>query len=664
MTSYRREIDGLRAIAVIPVLFFHAGFDGFQGGFIGVDIFFVLSGYLISSIIQADLQQNKFSILTFYERRARRILPALFFMLLVSGFLAYSLIDADAFANLAQSSLAVLGFVSNLYFYLESGYFAPSSEELLLLHTWSLAVEEQFYVVFPLLLALIWKYSRTQRMGIIIALILLSLVYSIYLGIIGQKDANFYLPFGRSWELLAGALVALSGITAERFRRWQQELMSLLALLVLFGCIIFYDSNLPWPSLPAVLPVSATLILLLFCTPCTFIGKLLCHPLMVGVGLISYSLYLWHNPLFAIARIKSLQIPSQETYILLILLSVLLAYLSWRYVEAPFRDKQKVSKQRIFKFSAVGAALIGISALVVVTMDGLPQRFLLPNLANTIQHSPKRNECHTDSSKYLRPQDACRYFSKPVKWAVLGDSHGVELAYALGEILAKQHQGLLHLTFSSCPPTLAQEVTSQGCQAWTNEAVYLLEHSTEITHVVLTYRYSAYWYGFKSHQGWQSPKYFIPRAYQHLPETKIGELHWQGLTAIITRLLKAGKTLYLTYPIPELPHHINKLITPRSIWSDEFSIELDKALTLEEHQHKNVILLEKMNSLPFSERLIAIDPSEIFCDAIYCSAAMNGNVLYFDDNHPSLYAASLIARKIKQTELTTPSVIGAVSKAE
>lgn len=231
MPGYRKEIDGLRAVAVLPVLFFHAGFAGFYGGFVGVDIFFVLSGYLITSIILADLQQQRFSIVNFYERRARRIMPALFAMLTLTSMAAFCLLSAKELQHYAQSLLAVITFVSNIFFYLDSGYFAPAAEELPLLHTWSLAVEEQYYVFFPLLVAWLWQWRQASLVPVITIIAVASFSWALWLAQQGEADANFYLIFSRSWELMAGSLLAFVTLDNIRTTRWLREAICLVAML-------------------------------------------------------------------------------------------------------------------------------------------------------------------------------------------------------------------------------------------------------------------------------------------------------------------------------------------------------------------------------------------------------------------------------------------------
>lgn len=360
--NYRKEIDGLRAVAVVPVVLFHAGLSTFSGGYVGVDVFFVISGYLITSIIITELSEGNFSLLTFYERRARRILPALFVVMAACIPFAWAWMQADAFRNFSQSLVAVSVFGSNVLFWMQNNYFGPGAETKPLLHTWSLAVEEQYYVMFPLLLMALWGWQKQRVFLVVIFLTVLSFILCLW-GVRNAPNANFYLAPFRAWELLVGSICAFMV-----FQRPQKpnELLSLLGLAMLVYSIVAFGEHTPFPSAYALAPVLGTALIILFSTPATFVGKLLSTKGFVGIGLISYSFYLWHQPLFAFARIKSVFAPSLSLMILLGVLSAVLAYLTWRFVEHPFRKKGAfaLAEQKTI-FLASLAGLVAFSALGV-----------------------------------------------------------------------------------------------------------------------------------------------------------------------------------------------------------------------------------------------------------------------------------------------------------
>jgi peptidoglycan/LPS O-acetylase OafA/YrhL len=333
--TYRCEIDGLRALAIIPVVLFHAGIAGFSGGFVGVDVFFVLSGYLITGILIRSAEDGTFSILDFYERRARRILPALFAVMLVCIPFARSWMEIIDFRNFGESLTAVSLFASNFLFWLESDYFGGAAEQKPLLHTWSLAVEEQYYIVFPILLILIWRYRRGALPWALAALALISLGIAEW-SWRHAPTANFYLFPSRAWEILIGSLCAWAqwrgGVRRHGGLAW-------LGLAMILGAIFFFDETTPFPSLLALLPVLGTGLIVRYGTEGAGPARLLSTRAMVGIGLISYSTYLVHQPLLAFARIISLSEPSTAMMAGMAALSFPLGWLSWRFVERPFRRR-------------------------------------------------------------------------------------------------------------------------------------------------------------------------------------------------------------------------------------------------------------------------------------------------------------------------------------
>jgi peptidoglycan/LPS O-acetylase OafA/YrhL len=358
---YRKEIDGLRAIAVLSVMFFHAGFESVSGGFLGVDIFFVISGYLITSIILKQKETGTFSLTTFYERRIRRIFPALFFILIACLPFAWLLLLPHELKDFGQSLMAVSVFVSNIFFWQESDYFSADAEMIPLLHTWSLAVEEQYYLLFPLLMIILWPVFK-NRIRKLSALFLLLAIASLAFSEWAWRhypEANFYLLPSRAWELLAGVLAAF-----YLFQREQNgsQAISLIGLAMVLGPLFFLNNKLPFPSLYTLIPITGTMLIILFTSHTTWVGKLLSTPILVGIGLISYSAYLWHQPLFVFARLQHFQEPPAWQFFALILLTLLLAFLSWRFIEQPFRNRQNFTQRQVFLMGAlmsIGMILIG-----------------------------------------------------------------------------------------------------------------------------------------------------------------------------------------------------------------------------------------------------------------------------------------------------------------
>jgi peptidoglycan/LPS O-acetylase OafA/YrhL len=373
--EYRREIDGLRALAVVPVILFHGGFNLFSGGFVGVDIFFVISGYLITSIIIDELQNEKFSLIKFYERRARRILPVLFFVLLVClPFSWFLLLPSDLY-NFAKSLVAISVFSSNFLFWRWSGYFDTASELKPLLHTWSLSVEEQFYLFFPLFFIYIWNNSRLKIFSIVGLLALISFIFSQYFSQERPFFAFYLLPT-RAWELLVGSLLALYCNNNKRqiFGKGTHEILSLIGLAGVIFSILFFSRLTPTPSFFTLIPTLSSALLIFSANPSNFVGKILSSRPMVLIGLISYSAYLWHQPLFSFLK-YSVDGRNEKLYVLTVILTLILAFLSWKYIENIFRNNEKFSRQFIFKYSLIISILYVLIGITGILNNGFSNRF-------------------------------------------------------------------------------------------------------------------------------------------------------------------------------------------------------------------------------------------------------------------------------------------------
>lgn len=376
--EYRREIDGLRALAVIPVILFHAGFQAFSGGFVGVDIFFVISGYLITSIILAEKKAGTFTLINFYERRARRILPALYVVMATSLLVGYFSIMPDEYKNLGQSIVATTLFSNNILLILTSGYWDLASEFKPLLHTWSLGVEEQYYLLFPIFILLAWRLGKHWIITILAIVAITSVVFS-ELSALDKPIFNFFNLLSRGWEILLGAFVAFyfdkkNGILNQPINRFAREFASFFGLFLIFIAIFLFDKKTPFPSLFTLIPTIGAVFIILFANQQTLVGKLLSGKLFVGVGLVSYSTYLWHQPLFSFLRIFSTEKPNPIVFIFLFPVIACLAYLSWRFIEKPFRNPNAINRRTIFIHSVIGSLFfIGIG-LFLNGNYGLPGR--------------------------------------------------------------------------------------------------------------------------------------------------------------------------------------------------------------------------------------------------------------------------------------------------
>jgi len=486
---YRRDIDGLRAIAVLFVIGFHYFPSVFRGGFVGVDVFFVISGFLITGLVRQDVAAGTFSIARFYGRRIRRIFPALILVLLVSLGMGFLFMLPDAYRALGLNTAASAGFVANIALFLQQNYFAPSAEFNPLLHIWSLGVEEQFYLVWPLILMLLARH----RAGIAVAIGLTALSFGgNVLQTASDPVAAFFLPLGRFWELGAGAILALLHARAGGFVRGK-EWIGWAGLLLLAAAMVVIDRDRAFPGWWALLPVAGT-VLLIASGENAQANRMLSHRTLVGIGLISYPFYLWHWPLLVFARI--IRFEKEPTIIMsigLIGAAGLLAHLTYRFVERPIRSAGHPSTKAVSL--AVLLAVCGALGLAVYAKQGLPYRFPL-----TIQKRVGVGEdaervpvCRYDVG--IRPSPECDGVGPAGSPLVLvwGDSHAFHLIAGL-RVLQQERQDfrLARYIAFACVPMVDVLAPSpsycNGANAFARQKIELLRPDT----VIIAARWSAY----------------------------------------------------------------------------------------------------------------------------------------------------------------------------
>ena len=467
--KYRSDIDGLRAVAVLPVIFFHAGFEWAGGGFVGVDVFFVISGFLITSLILEERANGTFSILNFYERRARRILPALFLMMALCLVPAWIYMMPRQLHDFGQSLVAVTGFASNILFWREHDYFAPDSEEKPLLHTWSLTVEEQFYILFPLLIMTLWRIGHRRLFVTICALSLMSLIGAEWASRI-YPTGNFFLLPGRAWELLAGALCTMT-LFQNNDRRGSQAL-SLIGLGMILYAVFCFDKYTPFPSLYALVPVIGTVFILLYSTPGTLVCRILQTRILMGIGLISYSAYLCHYPLFTFARLIDFGTPSPFLMGALGLASLPLGWLGWRYVETPFRQKMngryRIGRKWVWIFSALGMiAFFGIGMAAHIS-KGWEGRLPAHETALLEYRNYEKIKLYRQGECFLRQNQAvsdlnetCVTGIEQARYMILGDSHAAAIYHGIKTMAAKNGDTVIQINGAGCPPVFDFDIKTR-----------------------------------------------------------------------------------------------------------------------------------------------------------------------------------------------------------
>ena len=635
-TLYRPDIDGLRAIAVTSVVLYHAGLRAFPGGYVGVDVFYVISGFLITSIILADLQKSRFSILRFYNRRIRRLFPALIAMAIPTSVVAWFVLMPLDFKEYGESLAAASLFSSNLYFYLKSGYFEQQSSLRPLLHTWSLAVEEQYYAFFPILMIGLFKFRKNAISGVIIAIWFVSLGASIY-EVHTDASAAFYLIWFRAWELLSGAIIALGIIPVASGRRISEAFAGL-GLILLIGPIFWYDKQTIFPGETAIAPVIGTaLIIFAGLKINTFASKLLSLRAAVFIGEISYSVYLWHWPIFVFARYIQPYELSQTEGLILATCAFGMGYLSWRFVE-PLQDWKR---ERIVPVFAGAALCILVSigfGIIARTGDGLPSR-LPPEVAKLgmvgLDVNPRRSECNIRSATALDRDDTCLIGAPnaPLTFAVIGDSFADALSPGIDAMAREAGRRGYAIMKGGCAPLLGVAQVTGDCPAFVAAAFRLIHRHQNISSVILIGRWTAISEGTRFGADTMNKMYVsddqtFTRSYNE--NRKVLE---RGLERDFAAL--SGRQVFITAFVPEQRVNVPRTMAMQEFFDRPSDISVDRA-TFDQRQKFMRELLEKM---ALHHHFDVIDVGSQLCNSVECLASRNGLPLYADDNHLSTHTA-------------------------
>lgn len=625
MMHYRMDIDGLRAMAIIPVVLFHAGVPAFRGGFLGVDVFFVISGYLITRQLLETEARGWRRIFDFYERRVRRIAPA-FIVMLGSVLLVITMfLPAADVMRTAKSTVAALFFAANFRFYGKTGYFDGAGEDEVLLHTWSLAIEEQFYLFFPLLLFL---FRPKNRLLALTVLAVASIVVA-QLSLAQDPAWAFYLLPARAWELLAGAMLATSNLCAN-LRGSCREVTAGIGLSLICGSIAVYDTFTPFPGVAALPPIVGA-VLLLAAGEATFVGKLLSLKPLVGVGLISYSLYLWHWPIIVVSR--QLFGPDNIAMIALIAFSLVISVLSFRYIERPFRNRKTVSWKRLFATTGAAAFIISVSSVTLIAASGWPQRSPKAEqyfqAASRIETAFQNNPCLSHGPN-LPPLHSC-ILGNPesiVEGVLWGDSHAAHWAPMISAVADDARLGFRQITKAGCPPIpvkmmLPTDSSRLQCPEFNARAEQYILANPQIRYVVL----AANWQGLTEGSirvGTEGSAYTVAasrRAAKRALDQLAVTLHQHGKSLLII-----GQT-----PIPDqnfiLCQTRRRHLGVSSADCDNFSSDQPR-------------MRDQAAQKLFADAVINADakilsPFVLFCNELSCALSENSMPLYIDSAHLS-----------------------------
>lgn len=643
MTSqYRPDIDGLRAVAVLAVVGYHAFPGWVRGGFIGVDVFFVISGYLISSILLASLEQGRFSIVEFYRRRVRRIFPALITMVATILVVGWFVLLPDEFAHLGKHIAAGAAFVSNLALYQESGYFDVAAEGKPLLHLWSLAIEEQFYIVWPLLLALVWR-KRAGFLGIVLAVAALSFAANIIL--IGRDpSAAFFWPITRFWELMAGGALAYAHLHHPQWLQRYGHALSIAGAALLAAGFGLITAKHAFPGWWALLPVAGA-TLLIAAGPAAVLNRyVLSNRAMVAVGLISYPLYLWHWPLLSLAFVLEGGSPNRNTRIALVVVSFVLAYLTYILVERPVRERRRVPS-RALASGMVGVLLLG---LLTTTQAGFSGRDVYgvkrkpPGNYKAQAYTPITADGSCNGAALdpvLAPLCASRINpDSQVQLVILGDSQAMAMGLAAAPAAKQDGFGLTVFTNPGCPPIIGVRQTPGPAEKSACDQIGKTDRIMDAilrmkpAGVVLVARWDLYTRGFTRNGQVEKTIHFVTASPTGgaTQETTLQAIR-QQLPATVQRISAAGaKPLVMLNP-PVLRGNVHNL-------------RKDVAVTRQQHQDYQAVMYETLGK----QSVGFLDPSATMCDARGCALYDgDGEALYTDDNHLSEAGARLLAPAVR-----------------
>lgn len=643
--KYRREIDGLRAIPLVAIILFHAGFDVISGGFLGVDMFYVISGYLITTIILLEVVKNDFSLARFFEKRCRRILPALFLVLLVCIPFAWFWLLPNELKAFAKSVTYTALSVSNIYFFKSTNYFDSASDLKPLLHTWSLGIEDQFYMIYPFLLLFIWKKGVKTSYVVLATISVISLVVA-HWSSIHYPLASFYLLHTRAWELLSGALLGI-----YLFQRTEpipsnqtSNLLSIFGLLIILVSLFAYEETMPNPGFYTLPPIIGTLLIIAFTKPDQIVGKLLSNRILVGLGLISYSAYLWHQPLFAFMRIKSLGTLDAWSMIPAIVATFVLAIVTWKFIERPARDLKRMTRRQVFIGSGLGLAFFLAIGITGEAKKGFESRYSIPSdVVSDFNLDTFSLKCYADRTCEVGDLSA-----KKSDVVVFGDSHSQSILAAFEKVGQQTKTKTTFMGMVGCPPLL-DVVILKGppilgvCEKLVEKQIEFIKKERP-KKIFLVARWSAYVDGDYDGRGMF---YLGKHNLDKIDKEYTKKVYYEGIEKTIATYQELGSEVYIVGQIPQQRYSAKEffyLIYDEKTPVDEKRLLLKKySVSLEDHlklQSNNRQFFESLQQKGLGRMII---PDDIFCADGYCPLGTLERTYYRDKDHISNYGAEQLA---------------------
>jgi len=668
--SYRPDVDGLRAVAVAAVVVFHAFSSVLPGGFVGVDIFFAISGYLISQHIIETLDQGRFSLVDFYARRIKRIYPALIIVLIASLAAGLVLMASGELERLARDALASVAFIANIYFYMTQDYFSQGASASALLHLWSLGVEEQYYIIWPVALFLLWRFaSRRVATLAIVAAILLSLASSIYLSRT-HATAAFYLPVTRFWELLFGSTLAWAEFHAGRKRTASgapedaggaklglspplRDLLSFAGLALIVASLVLFDPRTVFPGWRAALPTGGATLIIAAGPQAWLNRRMLSLKPFVYLGLISYPLYLWHWPLLVFVRLLSSGAPTTSMLLAAIAVAFVLSAMTFNFIEAPARFSRPARRYPVRVASGLFAVMmsIGLSSYAISRDNGLPDRF--PDASFGVQQEgwTFTGEC----KKAFPGSDFCMMPASNGRpeVALLGDSHANHYYAGLESALSAGGTGLFAVGSGNCPPFYGVDIHLGGyvkhCAALFDGVLDYVIKSPDIHSVILSsYAISSITGGFDYGTGGYIRLVAAAGERAGRPGNGSGnnlDVYLAGLERTLIRLTAAGKNVVFVLDTPELDFDPNTCVR-RPL---QISVRSPCAVPRAKVEHRltgtQTRILAVLDKFPAVK---VFNPVPLLCDANNCYARQGGEFLYADRDHLSADGSRYIGKWLVQ----------------
>ncbi|MHC8323345.1 acyltransferase family protein [Pseudomonas sp. GB2N2] len=624
----RRDIDGLRALAVVPVVLFHFGFSTFSGGFVGVDVFFVISGFLITSILFREINAQRFSFIDFWARRARRIIPALSMVLVATLALGWMLLTDKDFSELGRTVRYQALFISNILFMREDGYFQPASELKPLLHTWSLAVEEQYYIFFPLLMVLLMRHIRHWR-WVLFAVLLVS--FGLNIAYIDHKpDVAFFSLPTRAWELLCGAMLAVLPAPKHAVKPWISQTVGMAGLAAVLVAVFTFTKATVFPGWAAALPVlGATALIWSGAQGSTWVSQILSARALVWIGLLSYSLYLWHWPVYVYANAISIDGIQPLEAAGWMLLALGLAWLSLRYVELPFREKRLLAGRKpVLVGGLLVMAVLAVTGTVVRSQDGFPNR-----LTGKAQEYAQAREWRAGQLKCMvvtkdkNLDKACLLGANkqlPATRMVWGDSHAAALMPAVERSATLEGRPVWLYSMSACPPILSDE-PRQRCRDF-NEKTMEQVRRLQIKDVVLASNWNLYVYGRED-----GDKTVLLNKHDNAAQAEARMA--AAVKARVAAIREAGAQVWLFEEVPQQRKGSVERLT--SLARIGRSTE-GQGRPLEEHLARQHFLSDLFSSMSAADPGVhVIDPTPMMCGEQVCNIEVNGHSQYRDEGHLS-----------------------------